>query len=252
MGLVLAALGWSAQPALGAPGAQGEAQGGRRPTVRAEPDPRIQTYAYSFRHQTAEDALPLVRPLLSRRGTIELQPGGNTLVIRDTYAALGRIVPILRAYDSPPQLLDVEILIVRASNTPVLAPDPRKLPPWLDERLRSLLRWDYYTVLAESSVSTREGAEVTQELSGLYGLSFRLSSILGDDQIKLRELKIWHARGSGDDPLLAATLNLWLDKPKVLGLASTESSEQALMVVLTCRRQERSGGAGGRRPERSN
>jgi hypothetical protein len=36
-----------------------------------------------------------------------------------------------------------------------------------------------------------------------------------------------------------ATLNLSLDKPKVLGLANSESSDHALMVVLTCERLPR-------------
>src|SRR6201999_1823572 len=46
--------------------------------------------AYTLRHQRASDAVALVYPLLSRKGTVELQPGGNTLVIRDVQSALNR------------------------------------------------------------------------------------------------------------------------------------------------------------------
>src|SRR3954470_14470968 len=40
--------------------------------------------AYSFKYQRASEVMTLIYPLLSPRGTIELQPGGNTVVIRDT------------------------------------------------------------------------------------------------------------------------------------------------------------------------
>ena len=34
--------------------------------------------------------------------------------------------------------------------------------------------------------------------------------------------------------LLYTNLSLWVDKPMILGLARTESSDQALMVVIHC------------------
>ncbi|MES1211706.1 MAG: secretin N-terminal domain-containing protein, partial [Acidobacteriota bacterium] len=72
-------------------------------------------HAYTLKHRKATEALPLVSPLLSPRGTVELQPGTNTLVLRDTIASLGRIVPALRAYDHPARPLTLELYIVRAS-----------------------------------------------------------------------------------------------------------------------------------------
>src|SRR3954465_11411347 len=61
--------------------------------------------AYTLRHQRASEAVALVYPLLSRKGTVELQPGGNTLVIRDVPAALNRIAPVLRNFDHAPRLM---------------------------------------------------------------------------------------------------------------------------------------------------
>ncbi len=67
-------------------------------------------------------------------------------------------------------------------------------------------------------------------------MSFRLGNLFEDQRIQLRDFKIWHAEQKTGKPLIEATLNLWLGKPKVLGLANSESSDQALMVVLTCDR----------------
>lgn len=212
-----------------------------------EADDALQVYAYTFQHKDATEALTLIRPLLSKKGTVELQPQGNTLVLRDTLAALGRILPALRAFDRPPQELRVEIMIVRAGTRPSPRVDSgtEHLPQWLEERLRSLLRWDHYALLARSGVDTREGQEVTHELGSLYGLSFRPGTLMAGDRLKLHDFRIWRIEDSSGngvevrgESLLEATLNLWLKKPKVLGLANSESSDRALMVVLTCETRE--------------
>lgn len=209
----------------------------------------VQVYAYTLRHKPASEALQLIRPLVTSRGTIELQPEGNTLVVRDTLAALGRIVPLLRSFDRPPQPLRMEVMVVRADNHPAPRERGRSLPRWLEERLRGLLRWDFYRVLASSGVDTREGQTLTHEVGERYGVSFRMGSIEPGDRVRLHEFKVWDADGGDGDrgePLVEATLNLWLDKPKVLGLANSESSDHALMVVLTCERIEEVRRSGGR------
>lgn len=225
--------------AVVAPQAPAGAQARRsEPQISGVPQVRegLQAYAYTLRHKSAADALLLVRPYLTSRGTIELQPEGNTLVVRDTLAALGRIVPVLRRYDQPPQLLRMEVMVVRADNQPAPTQQGRSLPRWLEERLRALLRWDSYRVLAGSDVDTREGQAVTHEVGERYGVSFRMGSVEPGNRLKLHDFKVWQVddeTGPGE-PLVEATLNLWLDKPKVLGLADSESSDHALMVVLTC------------------
>lgn len=216
------------------------------PPVSGSPEAHVQVYAYTLRHKPAGEALLLIRPLLTPRGTLELQPRTNTLVVRDTLAALGRIVPTLRAYDRPPEDLRLQMMIVRAYSRPVPGAQARSLPSWLEERLRGLLRWDYYQVLAESGVNAREGQDVAHEVGDLYGVSFRVGSVFPDERVKLHDFKIWRAGAGGRsaprETLLEATLNLWLEKPKVLGLANSESSDHALMVVITCARPDRTRG----------
>lgn len=209
---------------------------GRAERGEEREDPRFHVYAYSFRDKSAEEALPLIRPLLSEQGSVEHQPGTNTLVLRDTLATLGRIVPVLRAFDRPPLELRVEVMILRATSTPEAHVGVEELPRWLEERLQALLRWDYYTLLARSAVEAREGDDVTHEIGGVYRLAFRLGSLLADERLKLEDFRFWRPRSENDGPLIEATLNLQLDKPKVLGLANSESSDRALMVVLTSSR----------------
>lgn len=229
-------------PVSGVPGRSG---------ARIADQPEVHVYAYTFRNKSATEALALVQPLLTRQGSLEIQPEENTLVIRDTVASLGRIVPTLRAFDRPPQGLRIEVMIVRAGTRPAVSPGSEPLPSWLEKRLRGLLRWDYYSILARSDLDTREGQEVTHEVGGLYGLSFRPGTLQADNQIKLHEFRIWHAEEGDASPLLEATLNLWLGKPKVLGLANSETSDRALMVVLTCERLAPGADDGGGKSGRS-
>src|SRR5688572_10452442 len=56
-------------------------------------DGELVLHAFTLRHRAATEAIQLVSPLLTKRGTVELQPATNTLVIRDTPAALGQIIP---------------------------------------------------------------------------------------------------------------------------------------------------------------
>ena len=52
----------------------------------------------SSEHQEAREAMPLLYPLLSEQGTVELQPGGNTLVVRDRGEVLRKLLPVLQDY----------------------------------------------------------------------------------------------------------------------------------------------------------
>lgn len=195
--------------------------------------------AYTLKHQRASDAAPLVYPLLSPRGTVEVQPRSNTLVIRDSLAALSRIVPALRAFDHPPRPLRLEVLIVKASRAQVSPPIKRSdLPPQLTKRLRDLLPYDIYETQAQAQLSALEGQAVIYGLGEEYEVSFRLGTLIDETRVKLAEFKIHRLGPEGRSELIHTNLNLWLDQTANLGLAKHEGSRDALMVVLTVRNGE--------------
>jgi hypothetical protein len=202
-------------------------------------------HAYTLKHRKASEALPLVSPLLSPRGTVELQPGSNTLVLRDTMASLGRIVPVLRAYDHPARPLTLEIYIVRAARTS--APELRSdLSEELTRRLSALLPYNVYEVRAQALLGSLEGQAVTYALSGVYEVSFRVGTVQAPGRVKLSDFRISRRNSrSGPQPqlLIHTNLSLQLDQTTSLGLARSEMSPEALMVVLTLR-----SGDSGRRP----
>lgn len=257
------AVGWlAALPAAAAPdtppaqtpiakGSQGSAAKEQARRARAG----LRVHAHTLSYRSASEALPLVRPFLSPTGTVEEQPGGNTLVIRDTQTVIGRIVPVLERFDQPPEDLRFEIQIVRAG--------PRRggiSPPQTDNdvelssetiaRLRELLRYEDYQVLAEAAVTSSEGQRVTYSLGQSYSVSFRLGNILGGskasgERLRLEDFRILkHTRappnkGRQLEPqeLFRATVNLWVDRPFNLVLPQNTTRQEALMVAISCYRE---------------
>ena len=192
-------------------------------------------HAFTLRHRAATEAVQIVSPLLSKRGTVELQPATNTLVIRDTAAAIGQIIPILRRYDHPSRPLVLDVFIVRAVRSGV-GPSLSDLPEPLTRRLRALLPYDSFQTQAQARLSSREGEAVTYTLGGEYEVGFRFGTIV-EQRVRLSSFRILR-RGEGRNgtPLIHTNLILPLEQTTSFVLARTEESREALMVLLTLRR----------------
>lgn len=205
-------------------------------------------HAYTFVHQPAREALALVHPLLSKRGTVELQPGDNTIAIRDTRAVIARILPVLREFDHPVRALSVEVMIVRASRAVMSPPVSHSdLPADLTRRLRNLLPYEIYDLAARADLATSEGETVAYDLGQEFQVSFRVGTVHSDKSIRLAEFLVRRsarsAAGTGvaprQKPLIFTNLNLALDQNVSLALAKSEESREALMIVLTVRAADR-------------
>jgi hypothetical protein len=186
-----------------------------------------------------------VHPLLSPRGTIELQPADNTLVIRDNAAALAKIVAVLRSFDHPSRPLRLDLLIVRASRSAVSPQMVRsELPEALTRQLHSLLGYDTYLIEARASLQSLEGEAVTYELGTEYQVSLRLGTVLPQRRVRLTDFAVMRRQPKHPGQVLIRTnMTLWLDRTMSLGLAKSEASREALMVVVTVREGERRNGS---------
>ena len=201
----------------------------------------VEVSAYTFKYQQASEAVALVSPLLSPQGTVELQPAGNTLVIRDTRAAISRILPVLRNFDHRGQPLWLDVVVVRASRAPAVSPQYQHsdLPDWLTKQLRDLLAYDIFEVQAQARLWGAEGQRVVYEVGPEYKVSFNFGTVQPDQRIKLLNFRIARrAEGRPEKEMLQSTIVLALDYPFSLGFAKNEASREALMLVLTCGRGE--------------
>lgn len=200
-------------------------------------DGELVLHAITFRHRPATEAIQLVFPLLTKKGTVELQPATNTLVIRDTPAALSRIIPVLRGYDHPSRPLVLDIYIVWATRPTVSGAPPGQsdLPEPLTRRLRAMLPYDTYQVQAQARLSSREGEAVTYALGGEYEVSFRLGTMVTGPRVRLSNFRILRRteeRRAGV-ALIHTNLTLPLAQTTSFVLTRNEESKEALMLVLT-------------------
>ncbi len=215
---------------------------GKRPSA----NPGLMLHAYTFVHQPASEALAWVHPLLSERGTVELQPADNTIVIRDSRAVIARIMPLLHEFDHPIRSLSVEVMIVKASRAVMSPPVSHSdLPPDLTRRLRSLLPYEIYDLAARADLATSEGQAVAYDLGQEFQVSFRVGTVHSDRRVRLAEFLVRRSGRTGggaasrSKPLIFTNLNLALDQNVSLALAKSEESREALMIVLTVRAVER-------------
>lgn len=198
----------------------------------------IVVWAYTFKYQRPGEAVSLVYPLLSPQGTVEFQRAGNTLVIHDTQAAINHIVPVLRSYDHPARPLRLDVIVVRASKAPAVSPQIQRsdLPGWLTKRLHDMLKYDIFEVQAQAQLSGLEGQRVEYELGPEYKVGFRFGTLLQDQRLKLANFRISRrVEGRPESNLLQSTLTIGLEQTISFGLARSESSREALMLVLTLR-----------------
>lgn len=201
----------------------------------------LELQAYTMVHQPAEEAVRLLIPLLSEQGAVELQPGSNTVVVRDLPDRVGRVLQVLRDFDHPSSPVRMEIQIVRAEVGDASLGNEELLSPELVSRLKELLRYDNYRLLAGTHLAVNEGEQVSYRFGDEFGVGFRLGTLLENGRVKLHGFRILRdlaasgaADGFGERQLIHTNLNLWLGKPMILGLAKAESSDKALMVVLKC------------------
>ena len=72
---------------------------------------QLMTQVFRLQNESAQNLVPVLRPLIAPNNTINAYPANNTLVITDYAANLGRIARIIAAIDSP-SLAEPEIIPV--------------------------------------------------------------------------------------------------------------------------------------------
>ncbi len=194
----------------------------------------VRLMVFSLHRQRVFDALTLVRPLLSTQGSVELDPNDNTISVRDNLAALSRVAIAIRAFDreSQPVRIDVQLIDAETAKISPVSPSPGIAPDLLD-RLRQLLRFQSFSLLAHGQIESREGEAVVYEMAQGYRLSFELGTIADGKRIRLSGFRMAHAQqGEPEHELVRTVVHLGLDQPLILGLTRDESSDRALLLVL--------------------
>jgi len=87
---------------------------------------QIITQIFRLQHESANNLVTVLRPLISPNNTINANPGNNTLVITDYAENLQRLAKMIAAIDVPAST-DVEVIPLKHAVAPDLAPVIQRL-----------------------------------------------------------------------------------------------------------------------------
>jgi len=204
------------------------------------PEPDV-VRVFTLRHRKAERAFLVVRPLLTPRGSLVLQPSLNALTVRDEGRAVELVARAVESFDVPPRGLAVSVALLRATTAPSQRPAPTPVNEAIRSvgaRLKRLFSYTEYTPLDDVVLQGLEGERFSSNLGGGYRIDFLLEAGSGDEVARLRNLVLVRVRrderGSESVRDVARTsINLNMREPFVLGVGREEGGSAALFLVLS-------------------
>ena len=208
----------------------------RGQAVAAAEDEPLEVHVFTFEHQSADDVLGEIRPLFSDRGSVELKPSGDTVILRDGRDELERIVRTLRDFDHPRRALRLEFRLLRAHKVPFSPQQVSEgVSPALVARLRQVLRYDTYENLAEVGFTSGEGEQVAYDFGDDLGMEFRVGTVLHGSRVGLKDFRILRGgEGGAALAVLHANLVVRLGQTLAMVLMRDEAAESALVIAINC------------------
>jgi hypothetical protein len=209
--------------------------------AEARTEPPAVVKVFTLRYRRAEDALLLIRPLLTERGSVILESKLNSLTVRDSSAAVERTAQALASYDIPPRSVDIEVTLLKATSDPRQKADKQDVPQEIrsiGERLKKLLSFTDYSRLDSIVVRGTEGDRVAAVMGADYRLEFLLDPTADERMVRLKGLTLERLRSDGAGKevrreILKTTINLSIGQPYILGVGKDESASGALFLVFS-------------------
>ena len=215
---------------------QGESDPGAAATRRP-------TQIFTVRFKDVNDVYLLIEPLLSARGTVQMQPRLKTLAVTDDPETLRRVEEMIASYDLPPRNVEVALQLILASTA-------AKPPETISPRIRGVIeklneistRWSDYRLLGAATVPCSEGEKTSVELGDDYRISFAVDNASeGQKLVRFKRFTLdrrerpAEVEGAGErfTRVLDTALNLKEDKLYIFGASKLESSNRALFMTIT-------------------
>ena len=202
----------------------------------AEVKKSLTVRTFQFKHKQAENAAAAIKSLVSREGSMSIQPSTNSLVVTDQAENMKSIVAALAQFDTPAQPFRLSVRLVSAgraaegqeANVPE---ELRDVAPKL-----ALLRYNMLNSIGGAEVTGKEGEPGLLDLNG-YRAKFKFGEYdPASDSIQLSDFELSRLEGDQLAPMMKTTLNLRLGQTVVIGATRQPQSQRALMIVVSAKR----------------
>lgn len=208
---------------------------------------RLPTQLFTVRFKDVNDVYLLIEPLLSARGSVQMQPRLRTLAVTDDEETLKKIEALIQSYDLPPRNVEVALQLI-------LATTAEKSPETISPRIRGVIqklneistRWSDYRLLGTATVTSSEGDRASVEMGDDYRISFAVDYVSDDQKIvrfkrftldRREKSKRPESSGETTTRVLDTALNLKEGKLYIFGASRMESSNRALFMTITAAAQ---------------
>ena len=212
---------------------------------RTAPTPKgthLPTQLFAVRFKDVNDVYLLIEPLLSARGSVQMQPRLKTLAVTDDEETLKKIEAMIQSYDLPPKNVDVALQLILATTEK----QPEKISPRIRgviEKLNEIsTRWSEYRLLGSTTITASEGDKASVEMGEDYRISFAVDYVSDEQRLVRFKRLTLDRRDASRDPeangetysrVLDTAFSLKEDKLLVLGATKLESSNRALFMTIT-------------------
>lgn len=194
--------------------------------------------SFTFKFKQADKAAAAIKPLLSKEGSMSIQPSNNSLVVTDRAENMKAVAKMIGDFDKEPQTFRLYVRIVGASRvegTPKIPDDLKDV-----SRKLAMLPFNSYEAVGEATVQGKEGDPGLINMPTGYRAAFKFGEYdPATDSIAVNDLQIAKLTGAQKDqltPLLTTTLNLAIGQNYILGASKAPQSQRALMIILVARR----------------
>jgi hypothetical protein len=194
---------------------------------------------YKVRYKTVQVFEPLVKSMLSSRGTVTVSPALNMIVVRDRPSYLTQIDSLFLQFDKPAQQFLFSIRLLLGSNDPKAhsASDSTALHQLLDP----LYTFSCYEELDKVYIHTEERSQTTFDAAG-----GQFSGTLVADYVRgagapicLRQFSLGEyirdVSGKYLKPIYATTAQLQESIQYIFSAIKHETTGKTLIVLITAR-----------------
>src|SRR5450830_1971793 len=205
--------------------------------------PQTQTVVkvFTLKHRKVEDALAVLRPLLSDSGAVSavLETNLNSLTVRGTPARVEQIAREVAAFDVPLRAIDIVVTLLKSSGEKARGGEKADVSEeirGIGEKLKKLFNVTDFIRLDSVVVQGVEGQRVKYAMGGGYRLEFLLEPSRDSTQVQLRDFSLERVRREAGKEvrgeILHTSINVNLGQPYILGVGRDESAADKLFVVI--------------------
>lgn len=198
--------------------------------------------AFTLKHIPVEEAVVLLKPMISSEGSMTIEASRNALIVRDFPKNVVLIEHFLARLDRPPSTFSiiVKLLQGRANKGGLSITDEIQ---GLGKALQNIFPYAYYDILGESVVKGVTGDKVAFQVTHNYEVEIRLHySYAYPNYLRFRPFVLYKmvplkGKVRKAKPLLRVGMNVRFNQPHVVGVMSGDHKDHPLLILIQAKKE---------------